>query len=169
MMAARKPNEEAPAGAPQGAAETPPTTKVETGSKTAAQGSQEPETDVEQGHKAGDKVEAKLMTYSVAMDAQEAAAIRANPPPEMEVEQTMAAVGKYKTSRLKYDLASIIGGRIVAVVFNTDETGSETQKVGLVVEVEEHQSSPASYIVWPVKDLADLTSPITDFEINRAE
>lgn len=87
------------------------------------------------------------------------------PMPEV---QTRATLGRYKASRLRYDLSSIIGGTIVAVV-NSKDMGGDGDKVGLVIEVEMVQRPKITYIVWPVQDLKNLMAPITDFEINVAE
>lgn len=89
-------------------------------------------------------------------------------PEEGPAALTMSAMGAYKANRLKYDLASIITGKIVAVV-SALEMGGTMDKLGLVVEVETPQRETAKFVIWPVADLKTAMASITDFEINKAE
>jgi hypothetical protein len=89
-------------------------------------------------------------------------------PEEGPAALTMSTLGAYKANRLKYDLANIVGGKIVAVV-SALEMGGTMDKLGLVVEVETPQRETAKFVVWPVADLKTAMASITDFEINKAE
>ncbi len=89
-------------------------------------------------------------------------------PEEGPAALTMSTMGAYKANRLKYDLANIVGGKIVAVV-SALEMGGTMDKLGLVVEVETPQRETAKFVVWPVADLKTAMASITDFEINQAK
>lgn len=109
-----------------------------------------------------------IMTLNKVMDEESAQEEKAHTPPEPE-SQDAKGIGKCKVARLKYDLACIIGGKIIAAVSWKDEKGMDTEKVGLVVEVESHQGPLEHFTIWPVQSLEDITAPVTHLEINKTE
>lgn len=125
---------------------------------------QKPETEEE-----AKGAEHEVVEHEVVIDEQTAVGtLNAGDTTPMPEIQTRATLGVYKANRLHYDLSSIIGGKIVAAVA-ANEMGGDTDKIGLVVEVESVQRPTIRYIIWPVQDLKNLMAPITDFEINVAE
>ena len=109
-----------------------------------------------------------IMTLNKVMDEESAQEEMARTPPEPE-SQDAKGIGKCKVARLKYDLACIIGGKIIAAVSWKDEKGMDTEKIGLVVEVESRQGPLEHFTIWPVQSLEDITAPVTHLEINKTE
>lgn len=143
--------QEAAAKAAEGASATETTNQVTEASKPAADPIQE------------------VHELPVVIDENSAAEIlNQGEPEEGPAAPTMSAMGAYKANRLKYDLANIVGGKIVAVV-SALEMGGTMDKLGLVVEVETPQRETAKFVIWPVADLKTAMASITDFEINQAQ
>ena len=110
----------------------------------------------------------EVVTLTAVMYEKSAQEEKVNVPAEPQSQETIA-LGKWKASCLKYDLACIIGGKIIAAVSWKDEKGMDTEKVGLVVEVESHQGPLEHFTIWPVQSLEDITAPVTHLEINKTE
>ena len=109
-----------------------------------------------------------IVTLTAVMDEKSAQEEKANVPAEPQSQETIP-LGKWKASRLKYDLACIMGGKIIAAVSWKDEKGMDTEKIGLVVEVESMQGPNEHFTIWPVQSLEDITAPVTHLEINKTE
>lgn len=125
-----------------------------------------------EGAKPGEEdadVKPAVSEYEIHMDEDSAQDILANPPPETPESMSLEDVGKHKVKRLPYDLACIMGGRITGVIRAKSPEGEETDKIGLLIQVDGRQGPIENFIVWPVKELADVLAPITQFEINKAE
>lgn len=110
----------------------------------------------------------EIVTLTAVMDEKSAQEEKVNVPAEPQSQETIA-LGKWKASRLKYDLACIMGGKIIAAVSWKDEKGMDTEKIGLVVEVESMQGPNEHFTIWPVQSLEDITAPVTHLEINKTE
>lgn len=110
----------------------------------------------------------EIVTLTAVMDEKSAQEEKVNVPAEPQSQETIA-LGKWKVSRLKYDLACIMGGKIIAAVSWKDEKGMDTEKIGLVVEVESMQGPNEHFTIWPVQSLEDITAPVTHLEINKTE
>lgn len=110
----------------------------------------------------------EVVTLTTVMDEKSAQEEKVNVPAEPQSQETIA-LGKWKASCLKYDLACIIGGKIIAAVSWKDEKGMDTEKIGLVVEVESRQGPLEHFTIWPVQSLEDITAPVTHLEINKTE